>query len=115
MVNKTVHVFNKTMNNIISNFIPDETMNHKVKCPIQRKNNSYKNYSRNNKNGQSLEKFQFLQNELNSVIKNYKQEYYSRISNKLMDPNTSSKSCWSIFKTFLDNKKISSLIRGENQ
>ena len=37
---------------------------------------------------------------------NSKQRYYSKLSSKLANPATSLKTYWSIFKTFLNNKKI---------
>ena len=47
-----------------------------------------------------------LQNELNSIIDSNKQNHYSRLSNKLIDPMTSSKVYWSTLKMFLNNNKI---------
>ena len=35
-----------------------------------------------------------------------KQKYYSRIANKLTMPRKSPKTCWSLLKLFLNNKKI---------
>ena len=51
-------------------------------------------------------KFKFLQNQLNVSIENSMQSYYSKLSSKLANPATSSKTYWSILKTFLNNKKI---------
>ena len=56
-----------------------------------------------------FENFEFLQNELNVSIENYKHTYYSKLSSKLANPATSSKTYWSILKTFLSNKKIPSI------
>ena len=53
-----------------------------------------------------FEKFEFLQNRLNVSIENSKQTYNSKLSSKLANPATSSKTYWSILKTFLNNKKI---------
>ena len=39
-------------------------------------------------------------------IEDSKQTYYSKLSSKLANPATSSKTYWSILKTFLNNKKI---------
>ena len=41
-----------------------------------------------------------------SAIEVSKQQYYSRISKKLMDSSTSPKVYWSLLKTLLINKKI---------
>ena len=51
-------------------------------------------------------KVKCLQNELNSIIESNKQKYYSRLSKKLVDPMTNTKSYWSTLKMFLNNKKI---------
>ena len=51
-------------------------------------------------------KFQSLQAHLKTSIEESKQNYESRLSNKLLDSKTSLKSYWSILKTFLNNKKM---------
>ena len=55
---------------------------------------------------QFFNQFQFLKTKLNPLIEESKKQYYARLSHKLLDPNTSQKSYWSILKTFLNNKKI---------
>ena len=55
---------------------------------------------------QFFNQFQFLQTRLSSLIEESKNQYYNRLSYKLLDPKTSQKSYWSILKTFLNNKKI---------
>ena len=47
-----------------------------------------------------------IQVHLKTTIEESKQNYYSSLSNKLLDSKTSPKSYWSIFKTFVNNKKI---------
>ena len=66
-INDKVHLFNKTIRNILSNFIPYETItfddrdmpwiNNRVKHLINEKNAIYKNYLKNNKNNQSFATF----------------------------------------------------------
>ena len=73
------------------------------------KNQAYKSYLRSNKSLQFLNQFQFLQTKLNSLIEESKEKYYVRLCKKLLDPQTSPKSYWSILKTFLNNKKIPSI------
>ena len=53
-----------------------------------------------------FEKFKFLQNQLNVSIENSKQRYYSKLSSKLTNPISSSKTYWSILKTFLNYKNF---------
>ena len=49
---------------------------------------------------------QNLQNLLTVTIEKSKEQFYSRISTKLMDSTTSAKAYWSILKTILNNKKV---------
>ena len=55
---------------------------------------------------QSFAPFQSFQSQLSSLITNLKNEYYSKVARKLLDPSTSPKTYWSILKKFLNNKKI---------
>ena len=115
-MNDKVNTFNVTIKNILSNYIPHETItcddidppwiNKNIKQLILQKNQAYKSNLRSNKSLQFLDHFQFLQTKLNSLIEESKEKYYVRLSKKLLDPQTSPKSYWSILKTFLNNKKI---------
>ena len=82
-------------------------MNSEIKNLINEKNLAYKSYCPFNRDVFLFEKFKFLQNKLNVPIENSKQKYYSKLSSKLANPATSSKTYWSILKTFLKNKKDS--------
>ena len=53
-------------------------------------------------------RFQSLQVYSKTTVEKSKLNYYPRLSDKLLDSKTSSKSYWPILKTFLNNKKISS-------
>ena len=57
-------------------------------------------------NNSYLEKLSSLQNSLSSLIETSKQEYFSKIAEKLSDPNISSKTHWSILKSLLTGKKV---------
>ena len=115
-VNQKVHLFNQTIKNITCNFKPHETVtcdnrdplwiNSKIKGLIQEKNIAKKCYFLNNKDIQLFRRFQCIQNLLTATIEKSKEQFYSRISTKLMDPIISSKTYRSILKTFLNNKKI---------
>ena len=63
-------------------------------------------YVKENQDPKEFNNIKCLQNELNSIIDNNKQNHYSRLSNKLIDPMTSSKVYWSTLKMFLNNNKI---------
>ena len=73
-INKMVSLFNKTIKNIISNYILHETItcddkdipwfNKNIKQLIQEKNNTYKSYILSDKNTQIFERVTSLQNQL---------------------------------------------------
>ena len=118
-MNEKVNIFNITLKNLLFNYIPyipHETItcddrdppwiNENIKQLILEKNQAYKSYLRSNKSLQFLNQFQFLQTKLNSLIEESKEKHYVRLSKKLLDPQTSPKSYWSILKTFLNSKKI---------
>ena len=115
-MNQKVHLFNQTIKNIPCNFKPHETVtcddrdppwiNSKIKGLIQEKNIAKKCFFQNNKDIQLFRRFQCIQNLLTATIEKSKEQFYSRISTKLMDPTISPKAYWSILKTFLNNKKI---------
>ena len=116
-----IFLFNKTIKNIISNYIPHETVkfddrdppwiNKNVKQLILEKNEIYKKYVNENKDPRIFDKVKCLQNKLDSIIESNKQKYYSCLSKKLVNPMTSTKSYCSTLKMFLNNKKISILKR----
>ena len=83
-----------------------EIHHEKIKKLVLHKNRAFNAYSRDKNNTDLFNKFQSLQAHLKTSIEGSKQNYYSRLSNKLLDSKTSPKSYWSILKTFLNNKKI---------
>ena len=115
-VNDMVHLFNRTIKNILRNLIPNETItcddrdppwiNSSIRSLIQDKNETYKRFKRSNNSSQYFENFQSLQNVLGVSIEASKERYYSRLSMKLMEPSTSPKTYWSVLKSFYNNKKI---------
>ena len=115
-VNEKLNLFNKSIKDIIRNYIPHETItcgdrdppwiNKDIKELIHEKNQAYKSYRQNKYNIFSVHQFELLQSKLNSLIEKSKSNYYARLSKKISYPMTSSKSYWSILKTFLNNKKI---------
>ena len=50
--------------------------------------------------------FKVLQDKLGFLVKKFKNNYYSKLSQKLSNKATSSKVYWSILKTFSNDKKI---------
>ena len=101
-VNEQVQLFTQTIQNIISNYIPHETItcddrnppwtDEKIKKLVLYKNRAYNAYSRDKNNTDLLNKFQSLQAHLKTSIDESMQKYYSCLSNKLLDSKTSLKS-----------------------
>ena len=106
----------KAIQNILSNFIPHQTItiddkdppwfNSKIKSLLQEKNKIYKNFRKDRNNTQPLRKLEYLQNRLNNSIDSSKHNYYLRMVNKLNSIQKSSKAYWFLLKSFLNNKKI---------
>ena len=88
-------MFNKTIKNIMSNHILHETIicddrdppwiNKDLKQLILDKNHAYKSYIRNDKSLQFFNQLQFLQTKSRSLVKESKNQYYTRLTHKLLD------------------------------
>ena len=115
-VDEKVCYFTKTLLNIIHNFVSLERIicdgkdppriNNEIKKLINEKNSASKLYCSFNRDLFLFEKIKVLQNQFNMSIENSMQRYYSKFSSKLANPTTSSKTHWSIFKIFLNDKKV---------
>ena len=120
-LNKTVHeqvlISNKTLLNVLSNHVPNKIftisdkdllwMTQYLKSQINWHNNVYQEYHR--KRNHSADDFIFLENvisEVSDLIFSRKNVYYNQLAQKLNDPKTSSKTYWSILKTFYNGKKV---------
>ena len=114
-VNEMVFLFNKTIKNILSNYIPHEIIicddrdppwiNNRVKELISEKNDTFQCYLHSNKDPKLFNKVEYPQNKVRSLIEANKEKYYSPIL-KTTNPLTSTKTYWSILKSFFNNKKI---------
>ena len=92
-VNKQISIFNETILNIMTNFIPHETkifndreppwINNKVKTMIQEKNKIYQLYLKN-KSNMLATKLETLQNLIYETLESCKSKYYENISKKIM-------------------------------
>ena len=89
-----VSILNHTINNVLSNFIAHET----ITCDDKKPPWFNKNFINLIKNNNIFYK--------SHTAKSAKSEYYSKLSMKLLNPETSSKAYWSILKSFVNNKKI---------
>ena len=114
-INEKVSLFNKTILNILNNYIPHETIicddkdppwfNSRIKSLIENKNKIRKSYQRFKSNSQLLSKLNLLQEQLYFLINKSKQNYYSRVASKLTNVQRNSKTYWSLINRFLNNKK----------
>ena len=117
-VNEMVFLFNRTIKIILSNYIPHEIIicddrdppwiRNRVKELINEKSDTFRCYLHNNKDPKAklFNKVEYLQNELKSLMEANKEKYYSRISKRMINSLASTKTYWSILKSFLNNKKI---------
>ena len=110
----------RTLNDIVihvfSNFIPNKIvtfddrdptwMTEYIKTKIQKHDNIYKNYLRSSKNNQDFKCLQSAIGDVSNTICKRRSDYYNQLVQKLIDPTTSSKTFWSISKTFVNGKKI---------
>ena len=95
-------MLNKTIKNIMSNYIPHETItrhdrdppwiNKDIKQLTLDKDYAYKSYIRKDKSLQFFNQFQFLQTKLSSLIEESEIQCYTRLSQKLLDHRISQKS-----------------------
>ena len=114
-VNKQISIFNETILNIMTNFIPHETkffndweppwINNKVKTMIQEKNKIYQLYLKN-KSYRLATKLKTMQNLIYETLESCKSKYYENISKKLCSKATAPKHYWSLLKTMLNDKKV---------
>ena len=114
-INSQVKLFNETLLNIFSNVIPNKIetfrdsdlpwINDDIKSKINLKHQLYHRYLRHKRNKEYFAKLEHLRNEIDNLISKSKKEYQN-INRKLNDPLTSSKTYWSIMKTFFNGKKV---------
>ena len=90
-MNNLVDICTKTIQNILSNFIPHQKItiddpprfNTKIKSLLQQKNKIYKNFSKDRNNAQLLRKLEHLQNRMKNSVDFSKHNYFLRMANKL--------------------------------
>ena len=100
-INEKVSLFNKTILNILNNYIPHETIicddkdppwfNSRIKSLIGNKDKIRKNYQRFKSNSQLLSKLNLLQEQLYLLLNKPKQNYYSKVASKLTNVQRNSK------------------------
>ena len=91
-INEMVFLLNKTIKNILSNYIPYETAtsddrdppwsNNNIKQLIQEKNETYRRYISNDKNPRTFHKLKYLRNQRKNLVEYSQEKYYLLISKK---------------------------------
>ena len=114
-INDQVVLFNETIVNIMSNFIPNETitfddrdppwLNKNIKNMINYKNAIYNKLIRHNDSHLQLH-LRYFQDLLNTKIERAKRKYFENISHKLRNKNLNPKKYWLLLKIILNGKKI---------
>ena len=115
-IHQQVNIFNKTVINIFSNFIPNRLvtfddkgppwMTEKLKEKIKWKHKVYRDYLKNGKTEADYMYANHAITEISQLISESNDNYYNKLAMKLNNPKTSSKTYWSIFKTFYNGRKI---------
>ena len=98
-INSQMELFNKAFMKIFSNFIPNKTKSFRDSDPPWVNDDIKNKIKLKHKDFVELE---YFHNEIDNLIS----KYYQNIKRKLKDPLTSSKTYWSIMKTFLSGKKV---------
>ena len=115
-VHQQVNIFNKTITNIFSNFIPNKLVNfddkdppwmtEKLKEKIKWKHKVYRDYLKNRKTEADCMYLHHAITEVSHLISESKDKYYNKLAMKLNNSKTSPKTYWSILKTFYNGRKI---------
>ena len=111
-----VHFFNKTILNIFLNCIPNETIlcnyrdppwfNNEIRKILTKKSEIFKQYMANGKSQTDYEQLQLISNSLIEIVRSSMEKFYCKLFTKLANTSESSKTYWSILKTFGNSKKI---------
>ena len=78
-------------------------MNEDIENKVQLKQKLHDRYLRHKRNNEDFARLENL-DEIDQLIYRSKEECYQYINRKLNDLSTSSKTYWSIMKTFIKNK-----------
>ena len=113
--NHQVAFLNKTILNVISNFVPNETkifrpsdppwLNKNIKQALKKHNKTYKQYIKNGSLPADKVIWENSKTEVNKMILESKESYLKKQGFRLADPSTSSKTYWKILNGFLNKCK----------
>ena len=93
------------LNSIAAHNFNPPLMNDDIKSKVRLKHKLYHHYLRHQRNNKDFAKPEDLRNEIDNQISKSKKEHYQNSNRQLNDLLTSSKTYWSIMKTFFNGKK----------
>ena len=117
-VHEQINIFHKTIIIIFSNFIPNKlvtfdykgspwmTKKIKRKWKTKCKHEVYRDYLNNSQTKADYMYVQHVMTEVSQLVSESKDEYYNKLVMKLNNHKTSSKTYWSISKTFYNGRII---------
>ena len=113
---RQVNLLNETILNIMSNFIPNNTirikpsepewLNREIKNMLKRQNRIYKKYKNNGFGDTDKITLDIYRKQCAEAIEKSKQSYLCKLGNKLADNRTGQKSYWKIVNNLLNKCKI---------
>ena len=111
-----VTFLNKTILNIMSNFVPNEIKtfrpseppwyNQQIKSSLKKHNKLYRKYKENGYTENDKLKFESSKSDISNLILQAKERYLKNQGAKLADPNTGQKTYWKILNGFLNKCKV---------
>ena len=115
-IDEKVNVLTDTILNIMSNYVPNETItiddkdppwiNKIIKGLIQSEKRFYQNFLKRNNSDMLLIKLKDMQNPIRLELEKAKSKYYAKLAKKLSSKKINPKYYWSILKSFINGKKI---------
>ena len=100
-VHEQIHIFNKTILNTFHNYIPNKTIlcndkdppwfNNEIRKILTMKNKIFERYIAHGKFQTDYQRLQLISNSLAETIRSSKEKFYCKLSTKLANPSTSSK------------------------
>ena len=114
--NLQVRLLNKTILNIVANFVPNEEktfrpseppwFTNNIKTRLRKHNKIYRKFKQNGFLDADKVKVENSKSEINELILDAKEKYLKSQGEELADPSTDSKKYWKIINTFLNKCKV---------
>ena len=112
--NKVTDLFTSKLHSILSQCIPNKTIkchdkdppwfNSQIKTAIKRKHRVYSKYLKHGRKPEDWNEVKVVCNESSKMITAAKEQYYSKLGQKLSSPQVDTKTYWSVFNKILNKK-----------